>query len=488
MIVDDEEEVHTVTRMVVRDFTFDGRGFECISAYTAREGRELIRQHPDTALILLDVVMETNQAGLEYVKFIREELDNQLVRIILRTGQPGHAPERQVVVQYDINDYKQKTELTEERLYTTIIGAVRSYKDLVTIERSMHGLERVIESSGHLLAQRSSDEFCQEWLHAFRDLVRQECRKHAPCEADGFAVMERHGEMPIVAGIGQYRERIGRDAREIAPDAVKAMHSATQNGGIQRDGRAFAVSFQGKSDIPSHVYLECCRPLEDLEHRLLSILGTNAGMALDNLTLNHELINTQKELIFTLGDVVESRSHETANHVRRVAEYSYYLAMEYGLEEPEAGLLRLASPMHDVGKIGIPDSILLKPGRLTKEEFEVMKTHTTIGYKILSTSGRKIIRSAAVVALQHHERWDGGGYPNGLQGEEIHIFGRITALADVFDALSSPRVYKEAWETQRILDLLRKERGGLFEPALVDLLLSNLDAIHAIQKAYPDEG
>ncbi|NJB66519.1 response regulator RpfG family c-di-GMP phosphodiesterase [Desulfobaculum xiamenense] len=488
MIVDDEEEVHRVTRMVVRDFSFEGRGFECLSAYSAAQARELIREHPDTAVILLDVVMETNQAGLEFVRFIREEVRDRRVRIILRTGQPGHAPEREVVDQYDINDYKQKTELTAERLYTTIIGAVRSYKDLVTIERSMRGLERVIASSGRLLMQRDAEEFCREWLEEFRGLVRQECNTGRECTASGFAASGSGENMSVVAGIGGYERMLGASVGEAAPEAMPMLAGAEGNGGWFCEGNAFAARFTGKSDTANYIYLRCCRPLEALEDRLLRILGANAGTALDNILLNREIISTQKELIFTLGDVVESRSHETANHVRRVAEYSRFLALAYGLDEKEAELLRLASPMHDVGKIGIPDAILLKPGRLTTEEFEVMKSHTVLGYQILRSSSRKIIRSAAVVALQHHERWDGKGYPEGLKGEDIHVFGRITAITDVFDALATPRVYKAAWDLERIVELVRHERGGLFEPALADLLLGNLDDILKIRDAYPDEG
>jgi response regulator RpfG family c-di-GMP phosphodiesterase len=142
--------------------------------------------------------------------------------------------------------------------------------------------------------------------------------------------------------------------------------------------------------------------------------------------------------------------------------------------------------MHDVGKIGIPDAILLKPGRLTDEEREVMKTHTTIGYHILNTWERPIMQAAAIIAHEHHERWDGTGYPQGLKGDGIHIAGRITCLADIFDALSSKRVYKEAWPQEKVLDYIQAEKGRIFDPALVDALFANMEEIDRIRDKYQD--
>ncbi len=187
-----------------------------------------------------------------------------------------------------------------------------------------------------------------------------------------------------------------------------------------------------------------------------------------------EIVATQKEVIHTLGDVVESRSSETANHTLRVAAMSMKLAEFAGLPIKEANLLRMASPMHDVGKIGIPDSILNKPGKLTKDEFEVMKTHSEIGYTILAKSDRKILKAAAIIAHEHHERWDGNGYPQGLAGTDIHIFGRIVSLVDVFDAVYSDRVYRPAMELDQVLEIIREGRGTHFQPELVDHFLNNL--------------
>ncbi|MFS0779706.1 HD domain-containing phosphohydrolase [Neobacillus sp. 3P2-tot-E-2] len=203
--------------------------------------------------------------------------------------------------------------------------------------------------------------------------------------------------------------------------------------------------------------------------------------------LNEEIESTQREVILTMGEIVETRSKETGFHVKRVAEYSCLLAEKYGLPKEEVDRIRLASPMHDIGKVGISDEILNKPGKLTSEEYDVMKTHTNIGYDMLKHSTRSIMQAAAIIALQHHEKYNGKGYPRGLTGEEIHIFGRITAIADVFDALSSKRVYKSAWDMNTIIQLFKEERGEHFDPILTDLFLEHFDEFNVIYEKYRDE-
>lgn len=202
--------------------------------------------------------------------------------------------------------------------------------------------------------------------------------------------------------------------------------------------------------------------------------------------LNHEIEETQKEVVFTMGAIGESRSKETGNHVKRVAGYSKILALAYGLDESEAEMLKQASPMHDIGKVAIPDAVLNKPGKLTEDEFIIMEQHTQLGYEMLKHSKRPLLLAAATVAYEHHEKYDGTGYPRGLVGDNIHIYGRITAIADVFDALGSDRVYKKAWEDERIFDLFRSERGKHFDPNLVDLFFTNVEEIINVRESYRD--
>jgi len=204
------------------------------------------------------------------------------------------------------------------------------------------------------------------------------------------------------------------------------------------------------------------------------------------VNLNMEIEHTQREVIYAMGEIGETRSKETGNHVKRVAEYSKLLALLYGLDKKEAEKLKMASPMHDIGKVGIPDAILNKPGSLDTEEWRVMQTHAELGYNMLKHSNKPILQAAAIVANEHHEKYDGSGYPNSLIGEDIHIYGRITAVADVFDALGSERVYKKAWELDKILELFKEESGKHFDPKLIELFLENLEKFIEIRDKFQD--
>ncbi|MBM7565443.1 HD domain-containing phosphohydrolase [Paenibacillus sacheonensis] len=223
----------------------------------------------------------------------------------------------------------------------------------------------------------------------------------------------------------------------------------------------------------------------DLEQ--LKLAAAYAGKSLESVMLHEEIESTQREIIYTMGQIGESRSKETGNHVKRVAEYSAILALGLGLSAEEAELLRVVSPMHDIGKVAVPDAVLLKPGKLTPEEFDQMKLHTEVGYHLLKSSSRELLQTAAIVAHQHHEKWNGTGYPQGLKEDEIHLYGRITAVADVFDALGSERIYKEAWDLDRILALFREERGRHFDPRVVDAFMEQLPVLLDIRERFRDD-
>ena len=219
----------------------------------------------------------------------------------------------------------------------------------------------------------------------------------------------------------------------------------------------------------------------------LMLASTYAAETLISAQLAQEVSDTQREVIFTMGAVGESRSKETGNHVKRVAEYSKILALASGLSIEEAELLKQASPMHDIGKVAIPDAVLNKPGRFNAQERKIMDTHATLGYNMIKNSERPLLKAASIVAYEHHERWDGTGYPNKLSGEDIHIYGRITALADVFDALGSDRVYKKSWDDEKILKLFKEERAKHFDPKLIDIFFENLDKFYEVRDKFKDK-
>jgi putative two-component system response regulator len=200
-----------------------------------------------------------------------------------------------------------------------------------------------------------------------------------------------------------------------------------------------------------------------------------------------EIREREKELIFRISRAAEFRDPETGAHIQRMAYYSQAIAMGLGLDQAALRLILEAAPMHDVGKIGIPDYILLKPGKLTPEEFEVMKGHSSIGYELLKESRSEILKAGAQIAISHHEKYDGSGYPRGLKGNDIPLFGRIVAVADVFDALTSERPYKKAWPLEEARRYLEEGRGKHFDPLCVEALLAEWDLVLDVRQRFADE-
>ncbi|MGC4098476.1 MAG: response regulator [Nitrospira sp.] len=199
-----------------------------------------------------------------------------------------------------------------------------------------------------------------------------------------------------------------------------------------------------------------------------------------------ELRLSREETIQRLAIAAEFRDNGTAQHIRRMSHYSELLARKAGLSPERCDLIRTASPMHDIGKIGTPDHVLLKPGKFTEEEFGVISQHAEIGYKILSGSEAELLKVAALIAYTHHERFDGTGYPRGLRGEEIPIEGRIVSIADAFDALTTQRVYKPAFAISHAIELMLKNRGKHFDPDLLDLFIASPDELARIHDQYAD--
>ena len=487
LIVDDEEEVHSVTRMVLEDFSFAGMGVRFLSAYSSAEAVELLKQHDNIALVFLDVVMEAEDAGLRLVKYIRNDLKNHLLRIILRTGQPGKAPESKVIVEYDINDYKEKTELTAQKLQTTVVAALRSYRDLLTIEMNKNGLEKIIQASPEIFRLQSLQNFASGVLTQLVAMLYLN-KNSLYVKASSFAAAKkRGGPFVVLAATGGFVSSEEQDIEAVVPQQVlQRLQKAMEKKTSCYSDDYFVLYWQYEEQSAYLVYMECIRPLTDTDKRLLDIFFLNVSTAFENLSLHIEMDDTQREVFFRLVEVAETRSRETGNHVRRVGEYAGLLAARLGLSEKEQEIVRLAASMHDIGKLGTPDVILEKPGKLTKEEFEVVKQHAKIGFDMLHGSDLPMLKAASLIAAQHHERYDGTGYPLGLSGEDIHLYARITSIADVFDALGCARPYKEAWPLKNILEYFREQKGHQFDPVLVDLLFSSMEEVLEIRRKFAD--
>lgn len=295
-------------------------------------------------------------------------------------------------------------------------------------------------------------------------------RKHTPDlilldimmpEMDGFTVLEKLKKDPMTKNIPV----IFVTANNETVDELKGFSLG-------------AVDYITKPVIPPVVEARVKTQLQIANQKLMLYQEVKAK--------TKEINETQVEVIEMLGRASEFKDNETGNHVKRVGEYAYLIAIKYGLDIREAELLKLAAPMHDLGKIGISDKTLKKPGRLTDEERLEMNTHAEIGAEILGMQKSKVLKYARIVALEHHEKWNGSGYPNGIKGEDIHLFARIVAIADVFDALTSRRPYKEAWTVENTLSLLKEESGKHFDPRLVEILIKNIALIVAIKGKYKE--
>lgn len=487
LIVDDEPDVHQITKMVLKNFSFDQRELAFTSAYSGKEAKQIMQENNDIAMVLLDVVMEKDHAGLEVARYIREDLNNRYTRIVLRTGQPGQAPEQEVIRNYDINDYKDKTELTTTKLNTLMYATLRSYRDICVLNEHRHGLEKVIKASVEVSSSGEIQKFASAVLGQITNLLHLQASalycSNSPLQTD----LIEQPKFRVLAATGEMEEFSSLLSLEQMPEPVQVgFKQALIEHKSQFYEDYYVGYFTSKRGSESLLYVKYTQELSELDKQLLEIYATNVAVTYENLLMHEEVVETQREVLYLLGEAVEVRSQETGAHVKRVAQISRMLAYKYGLTDVEANHLKMASPLHDVGKIAIPDQILNKPGRHTDEERTIMQTHAAIGEAILNKSDRPILKLAAKIAGQHHEHWDGNGYPNGLKGEEIHIAGRITALADVFDALGSKRCYKDAWPLDKIVELIKAESGKQFEPKLVELFLENIDEFVAVRDRYPD--
>lgn len=489
LIVDDDNFIHRMLKEINKDLTFEDKGIEFYSAYTSQEAVNILKRNEDIALVLLDVFLEEKDSGLGLAKYIREDMKNTDIRIVLMTGKGSSSLQDEIILNYDINGYENKTDLFSKKMNTVILSSLRSFRDINRIKNNRESMEKVVSSISKLYEKDALNDFLISSLCHLSSLINQ-CKGRDECNINSFAAV-RQGEthiFNIVGGTGKYKDSINKKIRETVSETDLIKANKIYNGGDHElFDNCYIARYRSTAGNEAIIFIENDDNVDYVDMELLDVFHKSISATFDNLCLNLEIEATQKEILYTLGEVTEARSEETGSHVKRVSKYCKLLAEEYGLSQRDTMLLTHASPIHDIGKVAVPDNILLKPSKLTLEEFNVVKTHTTIGYNLLKNSKREILKAASIVAHEHHERYDGKGYPRGLKGEEIHIYGRIAAIADVFDALGSPRVYKKAWVINDILKYFKEESGKHFDPKLVDILFDNLDKFLEIKEKYSDE-
>lgn len=432
------------------------KNFIAISGY---EEEELIGQphnivrHKDTDSTIFRDMWTTIKSGRSWKGLIKNRRKDGTSYYVLSEISPIHNKDgsfkEYIGIRNDVTALEEYKHILKNELDTTNKSFEESLNYTRQYEDAMSTTIAIIKTDVHNKITYVNEKFCELSKYTVEELIGKNCQE-----------------------LRHQKHRENEDCIQIAEKVKNKIIVRETLTNIAKDQEEFIVK-------------NLFYPILDVHGEIVEILQIMYDIT-EIVKLNEEIIHTQKEVVLTMGAIGETRSKETGQHVKRVAEYSYLLAKLVGLSEEEAFLLKQASPMHDIGKVAIPDNILNKPGKLTFEEFEIMKTHAEIGYEMLKYSDRAILKASALVAYTHHEKWDGTGYPNALAGENIPIFGRITAMADVFDALGHDRVYKKAWPMNEILELFKEQRGKHFDPNLVDLFFEHLDEFLKIRDYYED--
>ena len=474
LVVDDDQAVHDVTSLVLRGLEHEGRPLRLLHARTAVEAQAHLLAQPEIALMLLDVVMETPDAGLRLVRSAREGLASPSLRILLRTGQPGHAPELDVVRKYEIDGYEFKGTLTAQGLTSRVIAALRCCALLRRIERNRAGSEALLRLTAGLAAETEAARFAQATLLGLGTVLGAEssARFLAPAPVH---LGPRFGAPWVeLAALGVD----GRPAYE-----AQAVAAALRAGEAPPVGLLLPLS-AGASPAAA-IWLAAPPDPSLVDSQLVELMQRKIGALFAKLETADRLVRTHQAMVFALADLGEFRDTDTGAHVKRVAHTSACIASQLAAtgafpDELDAELVAtvgMASALHDIGKVSISDAILRKPGLLDAEERRAMEAHAAVGGRILGRAAAhvgepSVLSVAEEIAGGHHEWFDGRGYPKGLRGHQIPLSARITAVADVFDALTHARPYKEPWPEEQALAYIRDLRGAQFDPDVVDAFLT----------------
>ncbi|WP_370979863.1 HD domain-containing phosphohydrolase [Agaribacterium sp. ZY112] len=485
LIVDDDEQVHASTRFSLRAFHYEGGALEFVSSYSCAEAKELLSKRHDFAVALVDVQMETKTAGLELVEWIRDELGEEQMRIVLRTGQPGEYDQLSIVEEFDINDYREKSSLTNKGLHTLIHSSLKTYCDLEFINSGRKGLKEIVSSLSEDMSYRSLKHLSHGVLEQLAALLHTESclfyseaivRRADYSELDGY----------VVASTGDYKNLQDQPFSSLY-DALSTpkdvLDSVLKQGLKSVRDNVFLGGYITPGGHRSLMVINTPKEhkLNPVNIALIDIYGSHVSMAFENIAYRDEVNRSQVEMLFRLGDVIDSCSKDTGSHVRRMALSCRAIGEAMGFDAANLELLYKASALHDVGKVGIPVEILNRDGPLLDDEWALVKQHTTWGAEIFASSNSELFRLAASIALNHHENWDGSGYPQGIKGKAIPLVGRIAAVADVWDALVNKRCYKDDWAYEDVFDFLLENKGTKFDPEIVDVALSIKDELITIQ-------
>lgn len=476
LVVENDQKNQDLSLCALDQIDFFGRTVEPIMTHSTSEARQWLKQEPNIAIALINLTLEHERSGLELVEYIRHELGNAHMRLIIRTTLTDHIPEHELIDRYDIDGCVHKGVRSRHHLYTTIRTALKSYRDIMTLEINCENLEKTLTATPTLYL---ADKDCfQKYSKDILIQIATFCLlPDEPPEtaADGFILSFHRAGGQLWAGLGKFSNPTtdlpsNSNASKLIRHCTRIIRERREPLAGEVPEHALLMPLGEENSPPvGLIYLEHTAHLTDHDHQLIRILLHRLTSALENLRLHEEIKQANHESLYMLAQAADYKDQNTGEHIHRMSKQVRLLAMEMGIPEEQAVEMGEVSILHDIGKLGLPDSILQKNGPLTDHERELMQQHPLIGANILHKHPG--FKQAAEIALNHHERWDGKGYPYGLSGTQIPLAARIVAVVDVFDALRHERPYKRAWPLSECLDALRSDAGHQFDSEAVDAFL-----------------
>lgn len=456
LLVDDDPLMHTISDIALKNFEYDGRSLEILHAYSAEEAKEYLLGRDDIALAIIDVVMESENAGLQLVQYIRNTLCNRRIRLVMRTGQSDPVPEEDAVRNLGIDDYRDKADLGVQKLRTLLYSKLRSYRDLCLIEDQRDGLAKVLGVIG--LVQRAKG------FSGFFEMVSKNFVDHFKISPSNIHIFISKPN-PFLQNLSladfegcPYAEKTRSELPKVVTDRLDASLRELTS---KRFDDAFVMFSGGGKGRTALVYLGFCQELSLIDRQVLEIYTNSVSATFDNLNLQESLIDTENELVLTLAKAIKNRDDVFGPFINKMSNVGGHLARLAGLTEEQANLIRMATPLYDVAR----------PVVLSGSTDEKL----VYGLDVLKSSNHLLMKMGVEIAQSHFERWDGKGLPNGLPGDKSPIAGRITSLAHDFCKYAAGQDESTPWTQSMIVDALKAERGKKFDPQLVDLLLKNID-------------
>lgn len=494
LVVDGTSALPDLAREALTNLSVDGVGIRLIGAASAAEARQALYDHPEIAVILLELVLEHERAGLDLISHIRNDLGNQRTRIVVCTAHPDAISEEEVIGGADVSDYRAKAELSPRALRTAVTGQLRAFASLQALAAGRKGLARMLVATTGLLELRTPETLFPNILPRVVGLLG--IGRHALLCVQG-DTQPRDRKIRVRASIGRFAPWKDVELSSLGEARIEAaLERLSPSSETIVEPDFCALRLRANGGVTGMIYVEGRNDGSAREWQLLELFRNKCAIAFENALLFEELNIAQKATVLAMGSLAEYKDNAAPGHLQRIERLVGDMARELlargqfsdELDADCVGKIGLAALLHDVGMLSVSDETLGMPGELASNDLVAIRRHTEIGHRILSVVAaplreRSLLSIAADIARYHHERYDGSGYVEGLAGDAIPIAARITAVADVFDALTTSRPYRGAWPVEQAIDWITERSGRDFDPRVVDVFLV---VVRRLQSTEPD--